>query len=248
MSTLLDTRDPIELSLVLLTLAKLHDHSIVPDLRRLTRRVLELPDLAPEVAEAIVALHDRELALDLKAWLTSPNATVRFEGSKALESLTGRAAPFDAVPEAEAQPLPPTGRGLLLHTAKGDIELTLWNDEAPRTSGNLWSLAKRGFFNGLTFHRVVPDFVAQGGDPRGDGNGGPGYMIRCEVGHRPYVRGTLGMALSGKDTGGSQFFITHTATPHLDGRYTAFGQVTKGMEVVDALMEGDVITQAIALP
>jgi cyclophilin family peptidyl-prolyl cis-trans isomerase len=92
----------------------------------------------------------------------------------------------------------------------------------------------------------VPDFVAQGGDPRGDGEGGPGYSIRCEMTRRPYLRGVMGMALSGKDTGGSQFFFTHTPQPHLDGRYTSFGEVTAGMEVVDALLEGDVILEVRA--
>src|SRR5262249_35084385 len=87
----------------------------------------------------------------------------------------------------------------------------------------------------------VPNFVIQGGDPRGDGEGGPGYQIRCEVNPRPYIRGAVGMALSGKDTGGSQFFITHSPQPHLDGGYTVFGQVISGMEVVDRITRGDVI-------
>jgi len=116
----------------------------------------------------------------------------------------------------------------------------------PRTSANIWHLAKKGFFNGLTFHRVEPNFVVQGGDPRGDGDGGPGYTIRCEVTDRRYLRGTIGMALSGQDTGGSQFFFTTSEQPHLEGRYTAFGEVAEGMEVVDALMEGEVITQVEA--
>jgi cyclophilin family peptidyl-prolyl cis-trans isomerase len=95
---------------------------------------------------------------------------------------------------------------------------------------------------------VVPDFVVQGGDPRGDGEGGPGYAIRCEVNPHPYVRGTVGMALSGKDTGGSQFFFTIAPQPHLDGRYTTFGQVTKGAEVMDGLLEGDRIIDVVAVP
>jgi cyclophilin family peptidyl-prolyl cis-trans isomerase len=103
------------------------------------------------------------------------------------------------------------------------------------------TLARKGYFNNLTFHRVVPNFVIQGGDPRGDGEGGPGYQIRCEVNTRPYARGAVGMALSGKDTGGSQFFITHSPQPHLDGGYTVFGQVISGMEVVDRISRGDVI-------
>ena len=88
---------------------------------------------------------------------------------------------------------------------------------------------------------MVPGFVIQGGDPRGDGSGGPGYTLRGEIGQRPYGRGTVGMALSGKDTGGSQFFITHAPTPHLDGRYTVFGWVAAGMEVADKIRQGDVI-------
>jgi cyclophilin family peptidyl-prolyl cis-trans isomerase len=95
---------------------------------------------------------------------------------------------------------------------------------------------------------VEPDFVVQGGDPRGDGDGGPGYSIRCEVSDRRYVRGTIGMALSGKDTGGSQFFFTTSEQPHLEGRYTAFGEVTEGEEVLDDLLEGEAITQVTAKP
>ena len=99
----------------------------------------------------------------------------------------------------------------------------------------------RGFFNGLTFHRVVPDFVVQAGDPRGDGEGGPGYTIRDEINERPYLRGTVGMALDWADTGGSQFFITHSPQPHLDAKYTVFGRVIAGMDVVDKIQQGDVI-------
>lgn len=126
-----------------------------------------------------------------------------------------------------------------LHTDKGAITMELFPADAPITVDSFISLARKGYFNGLTFHRVVPNFVIQGGDPRGDGEGGPGYQIRCEINQRPYVRGTVGMALSGKDTGGSQFFITHSPQPHLDGGYTVFGQVTKGMEVVDRIARGD---------
>lgn len=126
-----------------------------------------------------------------------------------------------------------------ISTDRGLIELELFHREAPLTVDNLVALARRGYFNGLTFHRVVPNFVIQGGDPRGDGEGGPGYQIRCEINTRPYLRGTLGMALSGKDTGGSQFFITHSPQPHLDGGYTVFGQVVRGLETVDLLERGD---------
>ncbi len=103
------------------------------------------------------------------------------------------------------------------------------------------TLARKGFFNGLQIHRVVPNFVVQDGDPRGDGEGGPGFTIRDELNERPFLRGTVGMALSWKDTGGSQFFITHSPQPHLDARYTAFGQVVNGMDVVDRIQQGDTI-------
>jgi len=129
----------------------------------------------------------------------------------------------------------------LIHTAKGTIEIHLNVVEAPLTSASFIDLARRGFFEGLSFHRVVPGFVIQGGCPRGDGNGGPGYVLRCEIGQAPYGRGAVGMAHSGKDTGGSQFFITHAPAPHLDGGYTLFGRVAAGMEVVDKIQPGDLI-------
>ncbi len=123
----------------------------------------------------------------------------------------------------------------------GEIRIEFYPEDAPKTVENFVTLAKRGFYDGLTFHRIVPGFVAQGGDPRGDGEGGPGYRIPCEIGHAPYTRGSVGMALSGRDTGGSQFYVTLSAQPHLDGRYTRFGEVVEGMDVVDRLDEGDVM-------
>jgi cyclophilin family peptidyl-prolyl cis-trans isomerase/HEAT repeat protein len=128
-----------------------------------------------------------------------------------------------------------------IHTAKGQIMIELFPQDAPITVDSFITLARKGYFNNLTFHRVVPNFVIQGGDPRGDGEGGPGYQIRCEINTRPYTRGAVGMALSGKDTGGSQFFIKHSPQPHLDGGYTVFGQVASGMEVVDRIARGDLI-------
>jgi cyclophilin family peptidyl-prolyl cis-trans isomerase/HEAT repeat protein len=128
-----------------------------------------------------------------------------------------------------------------IHTAKGQIRIELFPQDAPTTVDSFITLARRGFFNGVTFHRVVPNFVIQGGDPLGAGDGGPGYQIRCEINTRIYTRGAVGMALSGKDTGGSQFFITHSPQPHLDGGYTVFGRVVSGMEVVDRIERGDVI-------
>lgn len=129
----------------------------------------------------------------------------------------------------------------IISTVRGDIDVELMFDVAPLTVLNFIDLARSGFYNGLVFHRVVPNFVIQGGDPRGDGWGGPGYYIRCEYSDEPYETGTVGIATSGKDTGGSQFFITLSPQPHLDGRYTVFGQVASGMEVAQKIVRGDVI-------
>ena len=126
-------------------------------------------------------------------------------------------------------------------TSKGPFVILLLPDEAPLTVDNFVMLARQGFFNGQFIPRVVPNFVIQAGDPRGDQNGGPGYQIRCEINEVPYDRGAVGMALSGKDTGGSQWFVTHSPQPHLDGGYTVFGRVISGMEVVDNIVRGDVI-------
>jgi cyclophilin family peptidyl-prolyl cis-trans isomerase/HEAT repeat protein len=124
-------------------------------------------------------------------------------------------------------------------TDKGAFTVELLPEDAPLTVDNFVTLARRHFFDGISFHRVVPNFVIQGGDPRGDGNGGPGYQIRDEINTVPYDRGAVGMALSGKDTGGSQWFVTHSPQPHLDGGYTVFGRVVQGMDVVDRIARGD---------
>ncbi len=128
-----------------------------------------------------------------------------------------------------------------IFTPKGEIIIELLAEYAPRTVANFIHLTNSRFYDGLTFHRVVPNFVIQGGCPRGDGWGGPGYTIREEINKLGFERGTIGMATSGKDTGGSQFFICHSRQPHLDGRYTAFGRVVSGMEVVNEITVGDVI-------
>ncbi len=124
-------------------------------------------------------------------------------------------------------------------TDKGTFTMELLPEDAPLTVDNFIELARKNYFNGITFHRVVPNFVIQGGDPRGDGNGGPGYQIRCEINTIPYARGAVGMALSGKDTGGSQWFVTHSPQPHLDGGYTVFARVTDNLDVIDRIARGD---------
>ena len=128
-----------------------------------------------------------------------------------------------------------------IETIRGTIEFELAVVDAPQTSRSFMALARKGFFNGLQVHRVVPNFVMQDGDPRGDGEGGPGYTIRDELNDRPYLRGTVGMALAWRDTGGSQFFITHSPQPHLDAKYTVFGHVVNGLDVVDRIQVGDTI-------
>jgi cyclophilin family peptidyl-prolyl cis-trans isomerase/HEAT repeat protein len=150
-------------------------------------------------------------------------------------------APYEVASEARVF----TPR-VFLETKHGRIEIHLNVVEAPLMSAAFLDLARRGYYDGLTFHRVVPGFVIQGGDPRGDGNGGPGFALRDELGERPYGRGVVGMALSGKDTGGSQLFITLAPAPHLDGRYTVFGWVASGMEVADKIRPGDVIDKVEA--
>jgi cyclophilin family peptidyl-prolyl cis-trans isomerase len=124
-------------------------------------------------------------------------------------------------------------------TGRGALRVVLFGADAPLTVANFVALARRGYYNGLSFHRVVPNFVAQDGDPRGDGSGGPGYAIRDELNRRWYDRGAVGMALSGPDTGGSQYFLAHSPQPHLDGHYTVFGHVAEGLDVLDSIVQGD---------
>ena len=121
------------------------------------------------------------------------------------------------------------------------IVIEMYNEAAPNTVANFEKLANSGFYDGVTFHRVIPGFVAQGGDPTGTGAGGPGYTIKCETEGNPHkhVAGALSMAHAGQDTGGSQFFLVHEPQPHLDGVHTVFGQVTEGLDTVLSIKQGD---------
>ncbi|RYD38027.1 MAG: peptidylprolyl isomerase [Verrucomicrobiaceae bacterium] len=132
---------------------------------------------------------------------------------------------------------------IILHTGKGDIEATLFADKVPMTVANYLNLAKRNYYDGIAFHRVIPNFMIQGGDPTGTGSGGPGYKFGDEfvAGLKHTKPGIFSMANAGPGTNGSQFFITHEATPWLDGKHTVFGEVTKGQEVVNAIRQGDKI-------
>ncbi|HRZ50050.1 MAG TPA: peptidylprolyl isomerase [Bacteroidales bacterium] len=138
-----------------------------------------------------------------------------------------------------------------IHTQKGVMKVRFFHNDAPNTVENFVKLAKSGFYDGLTFHRVIPDFVIQGGCPNGTGAGGPGYTIKCELDgeNQFHDRGVLSMAHAGRDTGGSQFFICHNRmnTRHLDRNHTVFGKVYEGLEVIDAIRRGDKIEKIVII-
>lgn len=197
----------------------------------------------------------------LDAALKSPDARLRTAAGRAYVSVFGEStattaraahtppawkgaslAPYrEALAEQDSTGALGRIRGARLVTARGTIELVFDVREAPRTVKNFVTLADSGRYNGLRWHRVVPYFVIQDGDPLGTGSGGPGYAISCEYNRLRYDTGAVGMALSGKDTGGSQYFITQSPQPHLDGRYTIFAHVVKGQDVVDRIRRGDSI-------
>ena len=186
------------------------------------------------------ALTDRDWSVRLKAAGLVRQVEPGADVSTLRPAPTGHPASYYESPELVSPTVSPQ---VYIETDRGTIQVELAVLDAPLTCDNFTTLARRGFFNGLTWHRVVPNFVVQDGDPRGDGEGGPGHTIRDELNPRPYLRGTLGMALDGPDTGGSQYFITHSPQPHLDGRYTVFGRVVSGMAVVDRLQPWDTIRQ-----
>jgi peptidyl-prolyl cis-trans isomerase B (cyclophilin B) len=134
---------------------------------------------------------------------------------------------------------------VMTETDKGTIEIDLYPEYAPKTVNNFVFLAREGFYDGITFHRVISNFMIQGGDPTGSGRGGPGYRFEDEFKGNPlkHETGALSMANAGPNTNGSQFFITHSPQPHLDGRHTVFGKVTSGQDVVNAIRQGDSIRQ-----
>ncbi len=140
---------------------------------------------------------------------------------------------------------PSTTYRVSMETNRGDIELDLYPEHAPKTVNNFVFLAQEGFYDGVAFHRVIPDFVIQGGDPTGTGSGGPGYRFEDETRGNPlkHETGVISMANAGPNTNGSQFFITHSPQPHLDGMHTVFGKVVEGQDVVDAIRAGDRMTQ-----
>jgi cyclophilin family peptidyl-prolyl cis-trans isomerase len=252
---MIESKDPMVAAAAAGVAGKLKDGAATAAIRQLAAQQPVLPDTAETIARALADLNAQEAQTELKTWLSSDHAHVRNAAAVALTRLGGAPVAPERVERSlvgetvnAPQVFLPRDATLLFKTEKGEIEVQLYTAEATLTATNIFGLAQKGTFNNLTFHRIEPNFVAQGGDPRGDGEGGPGYTVRCEINRRPYMRGVVGMALSGKDTGGSQFFITLSQQPHLDGRYTAFGEVVKGMEVADRLLEGDRMLEVKAMP
>ncbi|MDX8393472.1 MAG: peptidylprolyl isomerase [Mariprofundales bacterium] len=142
----------------------------------------------------------------------------------------------------------PEGNQIKITTANGDILIELYPDVAPNTVANFKALAGSGFYNGLKFHRVISGFMAQGGDPKGTGTGGPGYSVKAEFNAKKHIAGTLAMARSGHpDSAGSQFYICFGTQPHLDGQYTVFGQVIEGMDAVNKIQQGDIMSSVTVI-
>lgn len=210
---------------------------------------------APQDLEAMVAivvaldsLHAKDAESFFEERLTSPHVPIRSAAIKALFTLTGnenrKLPPVDAVSglRTDFKPLSPdTLYRVRIQTDAGEFTIELDQHNAPVTTANFVHLINSGYYDGILFHRVVPAFVTQIGDPRGDGWGGPGYAIPCEYNDTPYERGTVGMALAGKDTGGSQWFISHMQQPHLNGKYTVFGKIIDGIDAVERIQKFDAI-------
>ena len=202
--------------------------------------LVALTRLAPEVAAPLLreALGDQDWAVRLRASQLLRDVDPSADVTTSRPVPTGRDRGAYARPELVSPSYSPQA---YVDTTRGTFQVELDVVDAPLTTANFADLAERGFFDGVSIHRVVPGFVMQDGDPRGDGEGGPGYTVRDELGDRPYLRGTVGMALDWADTGGSQYFVTLAPQPHLDARYTVFGRVVAGMEVVESLRRGDLV-------
>ena len=202
--------------------------------------------------DAMNVLHNDNTIKVLENNLNSENYEIAKSSAAVLENITGKKYSYTAKPVydfdwAYIESLD-RKKNVIIKTNKGDITIELLPDVAPFTVMNFLKLAEKNYYDSTIFHRVVSNFVIQGGDPTGTGFGGPGYSIRSELSPLTYETGMVGMASSGKDTEGSQFFITHSATPHLDGKYTIFGKVTDGQDVVDKIMIGDYIEDIKILP
>jgi cyclophilin family peptidyl-prolyl cis-trans isomerase len=201
-----------------------------------------------EVREGIVdGVKETPKAIDLmREMLVDDAPSVRRKAAAALAAhgIEIEPPPFAVGPSPYLHERPGSDPRVVLHMERGEIVIRCFAQEAPIHVAAFLDLVRQHFYSDLSWHRVVPNFVIQGGDPRGDGWGGAGFTLRDEIGRRRFKRGTVGMPKAGKDTGGGQLFITHVPTPHLDGNYTIFGQVTEGLELVDAIEIGDRIIWA----
>lgn len=250
---MLDDSDPVVVAVAASEFADRRAPGVSARLASAYRRFREDDDseVKAELLRALAAFKGETGVKDtLESALRDPDRNIRILAAVLLKDIEGK------IPDVDFGTVE-TGRDMSFYyealkllrqypaagikTSKGNIEIRFAGEEAPLTVFNFISLAKKGFYNGVVIHRVVPDFVVQAGCPRGDGWGGPGYSIRCEINRLPYERGAVGMALAGKDTGGSQWFITLSPQPHLGGGYTIFAHVAGGMDVADKLMPGDTI-------
>ena len=222
-------------------LGALRDSTAVPALAKLLRRVgsTEDADVRASAAGALAAIRTRAALEALEEARHDPERRIRETVCSALRLPADSAGVTGPPTMRVAPPYIGPKRTAVVQTERGTIQFALDAGAAPRTVENFIRLTRTGYFDGITFHRVVPNFVIQAGCPRGDGWGGPGYEIPCEYSDRPYRTGTVGMALAGKDTGGSQWFITLSPQPRLEGRYTVFGEVTSGLDVAERIMPGD---------
>jgi len=212
---------------------------------------LEMAEVRALAIDALASLGDAAPTEFFRNALDDPQPMVRAHAAAVLEARGEGPVAFARIhatkPLGVSRLLPLEGEAaprVLVRTDRGDFVIELFHREAPVHCRGFLSRVKNGYYDGLIFHRVVPDFVVQGGDPRGDGWGGGDRFVREQIHRGKFLRGTVGMPTSGKDTGGVQFFVTHCPTPHLDGRYTAFGRVVEGMEVVDRIERGDRIVSA----
>jgi cyclophilin family peptidyl-prolyl cis-trans isomerase len=202
------------------------------------------------IIEALAKYGGDAAKVTMRKALSDKEWPIRWRAAQLLQAM-GEKSATPVRPAPTRQPVEFFASDRLLHpefspvafveTRSGTIEIELNVVEAPITTATFVELARAGFFNGLKVHRLVPGFVIQTGDPRGDGEGGPGYSVRDELSPLPFVRGTVGVALDWRDTGGSQFFITLSPQPHLDGKYTVFGRVVKGDALLDSISQWDVI-------
>lgn len=249
----LELADPAVTTIVSKKVSYLKDKKAIDPLIECYQKLSAPKDLEPMLAiiVALDSIGSNSAVPHLEKQLQSPYRAIREAAAHALTRITKRHYTPDYFQNALvtkydfSRVKPDTKPIVHFTTSKGEFQLLLYPEKAPITVANFVALVDSGFYNGTYFHRVVPGFVIQAGDPRGDGWGGPSYSIPCEYNDLFYERGTLGMAHAGKDTGGSQFFITHTPQPHLNGRHTAFGKVIDGMDVIDKIEIYDQILKVV---